>query len=498
MSLEFLVVRLACLVAASVLEVPVAAEQTATDLGRGPHLFVDDVLVARRAGLERIAHPCERLDGPVLEPTMPWESSRVYLYGSAMAHPHEEGFQLWYMSRGSAMDLRDPRLRFKGADLVLYATSNDGVAWRRPEIGAYRFDGNAANNIVYAMHSPSVLYDADAADPAQRYKMVGYLREAPGYAGRGYYAAHSPDGLQWTLYPVNPIIPGGDTITLSFNPRPHEYLAYFKRNMEVRGHTRRVVVLATSPDMQTWTEHGPVMAPDDEDDAWVATPDQRTDFYNMSVFPRGEQFLGMVTVFRLEKIRERAELGRDQSPHDGPIDVQLVHSRDGKHWERCDDRSPIIPRGSRAFDKGSILGVSNIPVFHDDEMWVYYTAMTTTHGGAMPEKRMSIGRASWRLDGMVSLDASTDGGFLETVTFVSEGRHLQVNANAAKGQLTVEVCNAAGEPIPSFTAKDCLPMTSDSVRHRIQWGTRTELPGGMPLRLRFRMRQASLYAFSLE
>ena len=439
---------------------PDASGQEAAAIGPGPHLMVDDALVSKRASLTRTAHACEKLEAPVLSPEAPWEASRVYIYGSAMAHAQGTGFQLWYMSRGSDMERRDARLRFTGSDLVLYATSVDGMAWRRPDVGGYSFGGNSANNIVYAMHSPSVLHDPNDANPTRRYKMVGYLREAPGHGGRGYYAAHSPDGIQWSLYPKNPIIPGGDTITLSHNPRTGEYLAYFKRNLAVRGHTRRVVQLATSTDMQTWEEHGPVMVPDEEDDRWVKSPEQRTDFYNMSVFPRGDQFLGLVTVFRLETIRDRSEVGRDQSPHDGPIDVQLAHSRDGIHWQRCEDRSPVISRGPHGYDQGSILGVSNIPVIHNDQMWVYYTAMTTTHGGAMPEKRMSIGRAAWRLDGMVSLDAGAEGGVLETAPLEFDGRRLIVNADASGGRLIVELLNEAGQPLAGYGAEACRPITS--------------------------------------
>ncbi|MEJ1973036.1 MAG: hypothetical protein WDM96_11430 [Lacunisphaera sp.] len=45
----------------------------------------------------------------------------------------------------------------------------------------------------------------------------------------------------------------------------------------------------------------------------------------------------------------------------------------------------MIPRGAPgAFDAGAILGVASTAVDADNETWVYYTALTTGHGGPMP------------------------------------------------------------------------------------------------------------------
>lgn len=66
----------------------------ATRIGAGPHLFVDDALVAKRTGLARNVHACEKLPSPVLEPEAPWEASRVYMYGSAIPNPKGNGFHL--------------------------------------------------------------------------------------------------------------------------------------------------------------------------------------------------------------------------------------------------------------------------------------------------------------------------------------------------------------------------------------------------------------------
>ena len=243
--------------------------------------------------------------------------------------------------------------------------------------------------MVFALHSPSIILDNQDPDPARRYKMMGYGHCA---GKRGYFAATSADGFHWELVSNEPALSEGDTITLCHDSARGEYLAFHKRPGNHRGFSRRMVYLATSRDFRTWSQPELVLAPDEQDDAWAKEPQQRTEFYNLSAFKHGDQFLGLVTVFknRTQSARRKG----DQSPHDGPIDVQLVCSRDGRQWHRLEDRNPVIPNGPYPYDAGCILGVCNTPVVHAGETWIYYTAITTTHGGAMPEKRISVARAS--------------------------------------------------------------------------------------------------------
>ena len=125
-----------------------------------------------------------------------------------------------------------------------------------------------------------------------------------------------------------------------------------------------------------------------------------------------------------ERDRE-PELRTEQSPWEGPLAAQLVHSRDGLNWHRFSDRTPIIPRGARgSFDAGCILCSADRPLVHGDEVWHYYTGINTMHGCPMPPKRCVIGRVSWRLDGFVSLDAAAFEGWVETVPLAPAGRRL--------------------------------------------------------------------------
>lgn len=449
----------------------------ARSIGAGPQLFLDDVLVAHRSGVKRRTHACAKLAAPVLEPEAPWEKEgddqRVYVYGTVLRDTGSGQFRMWY-NRGS---------------YVLYATSHDGLQWHRPNLGLVNLNDSEANNcVLLPIHSPSVVYNPGAA-PDERYAMLGYRRKPD----RGYHVAHSSNGLRWEFYPKNPVLPAGDTCTLMFDPDSGQYFAFHKISAPWRDHERRLVYLSVSRDLQIWSDPKLVMAPDEIDDAQVqGEGGQYSQFYNMSAFPYGSQFLGFVTHFRYTG--PPARKGLEQSNSDGPIDVQLVHSRDGRNWERCEDRSPVIPNGPDGYDAGCILGVANGVITIGNELWTYYTAITTTHGGFVPEKRITIALAKWRLDGFVSLDADEDG-IVRTVPLEGPGGTLAVNAVA--DQLRVAVLDPSGAPYPGYRHTDCSPLSGDSVRHAVAWKDTKSLPRNQPFCLEFHMRKTSLYSFSV-
>ena len=449
------------------------------------HLFVDDEMIARKEGVVRRAHACRKLPQPVISGRESWQEpsddERVYIYGTVLPSHVGDGYRMWYM--------RYP-------DQVVYAESDDGVHWRRPELGLAEVVGSTSNNVLpIRLHSPSVVHDPADPDPDRRYKMLGVSRSPD---ARGYCVAHSADGLDWRLYDTNPILSGGDTCTLARDPVTGDFLAFHKRYHTYRGHERRLVYLSSSPDMENWSEPTLVMAPDEVDDTQTeAEGGCFSQFYNMSAFPYGNQWLGLVTHFRYSG--PPPEKGPDQSRHDGPIDVQLVQSRDGRSWDRCEDRSPVIPNGPHDYDAGCILGVANQPVVSNDEVWIYYTAITTTHGGYLPKKKITIARAAWRLDGWVSLDAEASSGTIDTVRLHADGQgqHLVVNADAANGELRAEILDPSGAAIPGYVLQDCHAITEDGVRQPIRWKQHQALPSARPFSIRFHLRNTRLYSYTV-
>ena len=474
-------------------------------IGTESQLFVDDKLIAAKENVQRSLHPCRKLPQPVLVPDKPWEGNRVYVSRNVHRDPYTGEFRLWYMSdsylAGQPEDHeqgRDPKLRGRFT-YRLHAESPDGVHWVKPDLGRYLYGGSKRNNIVYDYGS-TVYVEAPGSDEENPYKLLGSFSPIvdSNYTGRerhGYWAAVSPNGLDWRDVAQAPVIPGADTINLTRNPQNGEYLAFHKQYLTIRGHRRRTVWLSTSTDFLNWTTPRLVVAPDEQDDAWTEGAVERTEFYNMTAFPYGGQWLGLITTFRVtEEIAQTKENRLLRSPVDGPVYGELTHSRDGYTWNRFEDRSPIIPNGPHDWDAGTILGISN-PIVVGDEVWVYYTGINTTHGGSLPEKRAVIGRADWRLDGFVSIDAGTPGGYLETPLLALSGSQLILNANASKGRLTVEILDAAGNPMAGNGRADCRIMTADQTRHPVSWKKQNLLDQGRLARVRFYLQNASLFSF---
>ncbi|MES2596207.1 MAG: hypothetical protein V4662_12765 [Verrucomicrobiota bacterium] len=473
-------------------------------------LFVDSVMIRSKQGVTRVVHPAKKLEKPVLTAEMPWEvrtkdgviDKRVNIYGTVLRDEKSGSFKMWYADPGS----------------VLFATSADGIHWERPILNV----SGKTNETDLHLHSPSIIEDKFETDPNKRFKAVGNASKGVDDAKlqrlkdkfelaawyrdkdhRLYYAASSPDGLRWTLDP-EPILLGCDTITLSQDPVTGEYLAFHKRQGDPRVVGIRHIFLSVSKDMKHWSEPHPVVVADEVDNKATRKLKGGTysEYYNLSAFPYAGQWLGFVTHFRRVEppsaLFGNDEVNGQKRGTTGIIDVQLVTSRDGRHWHRCSDRNPVIPLGPHAYDAGSIFGLCNAPVIVGDEMWMYYTAVTTPHGGLPPEKQQSIARASWRIDGLASLQAKEKPGKVETHDFIAEGKKLVVNADVKSGKLMVEVLNAAGDVIKGYDKESSVILNQDSVRMEIQWKDADALTAGIPIRLKFHLENGDLYSYRID
>lgn len=473
-------------------------------------LFVDSQMIRRKQGVTRVVHPAKKLEHPVLRAEMPWEwkqrngvdDKRVNIYGTVLRDEKTGAFRMWYADAGS----------------VLYATSKDGVHWERPILNIK----GENNRTDLGLHSPSIILDPFETDPQKRYKAVGSsskgvneaklqrLKDKFELAGwyrdkthRLYYKAYSADGLRWTVDP-EPILLGCDTITLSQDPKTGEYLAFHKREGDPRVVGTRHVFLAVSKDMEHWSEPHPVVVADEVDnkESRKLKGGTYSEYYNLSAFPYGGQWIGFTTHFR--RVGRPSDLfGNDEvngvkRSATGILDVQLMHSRDGRHWHRSSDRSPVIPLGPHPYDAGSIFGLCNTPVIVGDEMWMYYTAVTTPHGGVPPEKEQSIARAVWRIDGLASLQAKEKSGSIETHDFIPEGGRLTVNADVKNGRLSVEVLDAGGQVLKGYDKESSLIENQDSVKLVIRWKELDTLPANTPVRLRFHLENGDSFSYRIN
>lgn len=445
----------------------------------GTELFVDDEMVAVSKNVTRTLHAAAKLPEPVLKPNKPWENGRIYIYGTVDRDEKSGKFRMWYSGGGLA-----------------YAESDDGVNWVKPELDYVLRDGKPTNLLYKGRNICFLINDIAEPDPAKRYKLLDNTEH------HNFIGMYSADGMVWKEYERKPLVPYGSEISNGVrDPKTGQYFVYIRpylpKPLPKNVNQKRLVSVITSSDFENWSEPKLIIQPDQPDDLWVKNEVQRTEFYGMSGFPYGNQYLGLLPVFKVEGIYKKEELTKLQSGYEGPIEGQLVTSRDGLTWQRTKERKPVIPPGPHQYDAGCIMNVASIPTIVGDEVWYYYTALSTTHGGKLPEKVASIALAKWRLDGFASLDAAEAEGVVETKPLNRTGK-LQVNADASKGKLTVEVIDASGKPLPGYTASDCHVISTDNIRHAVRWGSNTELPSSGPVQLRFALTNASLYSYTIE
>ncbi len=139
-------------------------------------------------------------------------------------------------------------------------------------------------------------------------------------------------------------------------------------------------------------------------------------------------------------------------------------------------------------------------VFLEDEIRVYYSGARTPHGVRewdRPEPRCGIGFAALKPDRFVSLAAAAEECRLLTRPLKTASPEFYVNAAVAKeGCVRIEVADLEAKPIQGFELENCLPITGDSVRHRVQWQgnpSAAQLAGPW-IRLRVSAAHARIYA----
>ena len=477
------------------------------EVGSRKQLFVDDLIIDETRGVTRtLNQPAKYVGNPVMIPLYPWEG-RLELYGTVWRDA-DGGFRMWYQGLGgmgippldyqesSLMDLEGQESTWKGFDPtallmnVCYATSQDGVHWERPNLGLVEYQGSSDNNIVLLDAGfGNVIKDTRDPDPNRLYKSLFW--ESPDFdpsgkpnTGESVSVAFSPDGLRWTKYEGNPVIHrASDThVLLGWDDNHEKYVAY-PRPTTREGDASRRIGRSTSDDFENWTEIEQVLAPDDQDPPAM-------EFYGMPVFKYEGLYLGQLWAYDTppeEAMTRNAAL----------IDVQLTVSRDGIAWERVGGRKPFIPNGPPdSIDSGEIW-TALAPVDMGDELWFYYCAGAMEHG--ITGRSGPICLAKLRKDGFVSVDAGDETGTLVTKPFRCDGGPLTINAAARGGAVGVAVLDESGTQFQGYSRQDCALFDGDSIEHSVTWREKLSLEelNGKNIRLKFYLRNASLFAFKV-
>ncbi len=102
------------------------------------------------------------------------------------------------------------------------------------------------------------------------------------------------------------------------------------------------------------------------------------------------------------------------------------------------------------------------------------------------------------MDGFVAAHAKLSGGELLTKKLIFSGSALQLNfSTSAAGSVRVEIQGADGRAIEGFALDDCQEIYGDALAREVCWKGDSDLSSlaGKPLRLRFALSDADLFAF---
>lgn len=441
----------ATVISARTASLATAAEQesgTIRDVGSRRELFVDHFLIARESGTHLRLHE-PQLTPPMIEPADALEYGTVIKDG--------ELFRLY------TRDGRGARFDGDAPEVTRYCESRDGVHWTKPVLGLYEIMGSKQNNVI--LHEPpfchnfSPFLDTRPGVPAgERFKALA------GTVKSSLAAFISGDGIHWRKWRAEPVIRytreyAFDSQNVSFwSELEGCYVCYFRHFLDKK---LRSVCRTTSPDFLNWSEPKP-LRPNFPGEHLYTT-------LTHPYFRAPHIYIALPTRFHPE---------RGES-----TDILFMTARGDRPFDRTFREAFIRPGLDPArWGNRSNYAALNVVPTGPEEMSIYTT----------PFRRIVL-----RLDGFASVHAGADAGEMVTQPLRFSGRELTVNySTSAGGGLRVEIQNVEGQTLPGFGADDCRSLVGDAIEQRVAWakGADVSTLAGRPVRLRFVMQEADLFA----
>ena len=506
-------------------------------IGSRRELFVDKALIKRTSGQLSL-----RLHSPTPRETVmvydaPWEGNATTYH---CIFQDGDSYRMYYLTRD--LSYQNNQLHVKAHRFCL-VESNDGIHWKRPNLGTHEFEGSTNNNIVLTpedaerlnarLGAPAIFRDDNPkAAPDARYKTF-ISSKSP----IGMIPMKSADGINWFPMSDTPVITFGafDSMNLGFwDSERKEYRAYWRYFTEGTTNDKewkpagvRGIRTGTSRDFITWESTAdlkyqnnnetemyeniihpyhraphlkigfPVRYVDRAGASSLTDPSggDRVDDKRVAEWPRS---LKALPDFEHRKIRSSLSERYGTALTEG----LLISSRDGVNFHRWEEAF-LRPGAERS---GSWYYGQQFIAWHavetpsalkgaPNELSLY-----ATEGDWLGEGK-TLRRFTLRLDGFVSAHASAKGGELITRPFVFDGSQLSLNfATSAAGSVWVELQDGRGRPMHGYKLSDCDELFGDTVDRIVAWQGKTDVSSaiGKTVRLRFLLRDADLYSFQFQ
>jgi len=418
---------------------------------------------------------------PLFAEDKPWEQRFDNLYANIAYDDEERTYKCWYSpfivdnsSKGMTIrqrkqvKYRAPRNREMA---ICYATSKDGLAWNKPELGLVEYEGSKANNILWrgagdtailgGPHGSGIQKDLRDPDPDRRYK--AFLKS------KILSVAFSADGINWGPAKACPEAnSAGDTHNNAFwAPTLGRYVGITRTWSKS---FRRQVARTSSDDYLNWESTQLVLEGLDAN--------QQT--YAMPVFFHGGVYIGLLAIHDQDADRVWAE---------------LAWSPDTQEWHRVLPGTPLIPNTGNEgdYDWGCVYPAA-CPVFLKDEIRLYYGGSDGLHTSW---RNGFLCLATLRPDGFAGYKASaaTDPSVVTTTAVFDTTAPLKVSADIASGgRLVVRVLDGNQQVLAESE-----PLTTTVSDADVRWLDDSTLDATKPnrARLQFAFQDATVYSFSV-
>jgi len=456
--------------------------QEIIDIGARRELFVDDFLLDTLEDVRLdLKHPERREVSFTCD--APWEDN-VAGFDSVFCDGNE--VKLYYRSAITNLNDEDNTQCF-----AMAVSTDGGLTFSRPNLGLVDWQGSTQNNLLQAGGVPQIppaFRDGNpACPPEQRYKgLTSRWQEL--------YGMISADGLHWKNSIDGPLKMTGtfDTINTAFwDTCAHRYRSYTRYFENMTAETTaenilggkptvvRAIQCSTSEDFIHWEPPLPLAYNDDE---------SHVQLYTNAIVPcPGAEHI--YVGFPNRYVQERKPIA--SHPHFGVNDAIFMASRDGLNWTRYLDawvRPGLDPR--------NWTERNNYPTWGIVETSPTEWSMYISEHYRQPDVPCLLRRLAIRPQGFVSLHAGYDGGEAVTKPFVFSGRELRLNfSTSAIGAVWVEVQDEFGNPLPGFRLEDMDEMYGDQLDAPVTWkGGDLSAHIGKPIRLRFLLKDADIYA----
>ena len=497
------------------------------------HVFLDtDNLVEWHAAIyQRFPQP-EIMPVTGLEPgpTGSWDTRIGMAVGTVR---HDEGrYRLW----GFAMPGIEHLEENVDVPVAAYAESDDGLHWRKPDLGLVGQRRWAGNNLL---NIPGTVTSVARALPGlgAKYVAVGVqvlplhaavfdtdeAKNGVAYNGPGTYLYGSDDGIQWWQITRLPFIQHGDVVCLHVDPLRQRYIVYQKMGTTHGLHSRRSMLMIESKDGLHWEGyHGyrqwhEAFVCDGYDDLIAAQHGFIIgEYYGQAIHQIDALYIALEELFMVgQPLVHHAA----QNPV-GMSQIRLAFSHDGINWRHPRGRPAFIePAAPGEFPTGFLAVAGNF-LEVGDETRVYFNGLKVDHGYGIttdfqidpnipPEAQNGLTRvhvARLKRDRFASL-ASTYRAAFDAEVGRRQGETLTINAiTRGNGRIRVALAEQQeplhltprkGDSLPGYSFDDCIPFQGDDIHAPVRFKQKSvaEIPPDIALILRVELDGAEIFGY---